>query len=145
MNTRHRRHLSTPLMTQIEALVGYLADKAVQARKFVQVNNINPILAKANTLFYLGLDLLDGQNTVAKMQECLYKIQAGAYLVNYLEECEVRKRLSQNVGAADKPKKRKHYGFDDHATAHIDLMCDELLRLVSSYGQKSYTRKGEAL
>jgi len=140
MNIRHHNQLNHPLMTRIVSLNQYLVSKSSQSRRLVQVNYINTVLGKACTLFYLGMDYLDGLDTLKRMKACLYDIQKGAYLISVLEDAECKKRLSQNIGAAGKPKKRKHYGFDTHAVAHIDISCDEILSVLCSYGQHSLGR-----
>lgn len=123
-------------MTRIALLAGYIADKATQARKIVQWTHIEPLMSKTSILFHLGLRLLDGKATGKRMLEYLYEIQAGAFLVGAIEDNEIKKILSQRT-VNGKPKRRKNYGFDTRAVAHIDILCDEIIRLVCQYGQVS--------
>lgn len=137
MTSRHHKNLTHPLPTKAAALYCYIIAKGTQSRKIVQCSVVNTMANNCRLLFHLAIQMLDGYDTRKRMQSLLFDIQSDAYLVSIAECQEIRKRLAQNIGSSEKPKKRKHYGFDLHAVAYIDTTCDELHKLVCQYGQQA--------
>ena len=135
MRSRHHKNLTHPLPIKVAGLYCYIVDKGTQSRKIVQSSVVYSMVNSCRLLFHLAIQMLDGLDTRKRMQSLLFDIQSDAYLASVAECQEIRKRLAQNVGSSEKPKRRKHYGFDLHAVAYIDTTCDELHKLVSLYGQ----------
>lgn len=133
MITRHQKQINQPLVTSTLCLNRFLVDKSTQARKIVQWCYIEPILKEAQQLFVNATNMLDGLDTKDAAIQNVYNIQKQTVLVFFLEK-DNRKIV--------KSGKKKHYGFDANACAHIDEMCDGILEQLTTKGQnhKPYDR-----
>lgn len=135
MNARHQKKMSHPLVTKTVALNRYLYDKTQQARRVTKQGCLYKLLAEGMELWHSVCDLVDGMDTGNKAMRQLYRIQQDAVFAGFMEKDD-RHALQPEPGVDGKPKARKkHYGFDFHAVAYVDEMCDDLLAEICAYGQ----------
>lgn len=127
MTDRHKKQLSSGMVSLTMTLNRYLVDKSQQARKIVKWNFIDPILKEAQALFVNITDMMDGVDSKNKVLRNLYSIQKRSVLVAFLERDNRRKVVNG--------KRKKHYGFDAHAAAYIDTTCDDLISQVNAFSQ----------
>lgn len=129
MDQRHREQLSTPLVTSTLILIRFIVDKAQQARRIVRWEFISPILKEARLLFVNIGNMIDGVDCKNEALQNLYSIQKQTVMVCYLEKDNRPKSSKNNKG------RKKHYGFDIHACAYIDEMCDNIIKYINNFGQ----------